>query len=162
IAGFAIAWLTIAAQGHGAILGITTGIPDLYSQPVSVKYTAGSANDLKVWGTAARIDFDGTGLHNVMISGGNLSIDVQVDHLTGKVIASQSNAFTVTGSLTAGGPSVTLLSGSLLSSPNVPAFGYANDGSEFDFRFSITGGSLASNFAGVDLGFVVKPGAWNG
>ena len=138
------------------LLGLTPVNPEFtYDSTGHVAYTASSDTFVV---TANPLTFaDATPPPHIVATPRSVTVDIQVDN-NGNLIAGTGtpNDLVVDGKVQPNGPSGPTDSGNLLTG-EVTAFGYAGSGTNavFDIRFTVTGGLLASYFAGDDIGMTV-------
>jgi hypothetical protein len=134
-----------------ALLGVVPDLPIIgYDSGGTVSYDA----------TADAFSIDATPLTITSTSGvgffftGDLDINIQVDASGALVGGVPGDDLLLVGDVDVDGDFVVDFSGTLLTG-EVLAFGHEDSGGNidlYDFRFSVTGGQLASMFSGKDLG----------
>ena len=139
------------------LLGISPTTPEFtYDSTGVVNYTASSDTFLL---TANPLTFSNVNPPpHVVVAPRGVTVDLEIDN-SGNLVAGSGTTtdLIVDGTVQPNGASGPTDSGQLLTG-EITAFGYAGTGtnSAFDMRFTVTGGLMASYFAGDDIGMTVS------
>jgi hypothetical protein len=138
---------------------LTEGLPDLTGSYMDVSYDAGSSAFLASgWTTAYNISDGHGGATDVGVS--------QVDSYILSATINNSGGLTggtltINGAVGDGDTSVTLLTANLVTGAAGTAFGYGDGNNNiFQFRFDVSGGTLADDFGGTGTAGGVTLAAW--
>jgi len=147
---FAVVVLPLMVWGQsvqGALLNLTKGIPDIYSNCTDISYDA-STDAFSVWGIPEKIDDDGNGPAIDITSGvieTEFILDATIDE-SGILDLTATRTIEIKGYVSSlGYNSGTLLTGTLTG------FGFYYDPNEttsgmFEFTFDVTGGDAAGDY----------------
>jgi len=148
--GIALCVIVAAASGASAApLNLTLGLPDAASLFLNANYNAAS-DQLSVTGPALSLEVNGVGGPDYSISGGSLSILATID---GAGVLQPGGTLTIAGSIAA------LSAGSPLITASLTDFGFSGAPLTqiFEFRASVTGGSIGGMF-GSQIGVILNLG----
>jgi hypothetical protein len=146
----AIALLAVALGAQAALLGVQPGVPNTFFNSVGVTtYNAGT-QQFSVSAKPLGTQFVVSGPSFVITGAATLTINAIVNNSGNLVGGVPGHDFVMTGTVSDG---VNTYTGTLLTG-EVTAFGFLNVGTTdfFDFRFTVTGGTMAGLFAGKDIG----------
>ncbi|MCB1865300.1 MAG: hypothetical protein KDG50_07690 [Chromatiales bacterium] len=156
-AGAAMIGLVLAGaalQAPAALLGVNPGYPQIQANGAPGGLTYDATTDLfsaVAPGGSARFSAANS---PVPVLGGTITMNIVVDGSGALVGGVPGNDLVVTGTIPAAGGFPMSFSGTLITG-EVTAFGFLNSGAttdNFDLRFTVTGGALATYYANKDIG----------
>lgn len=135
------------------LLGIDADFPTIdYNVDGDVAYDS-TSDTFSVNGTPTLFTPDETALFPSFFFSGDVAVNIVVDDAGSLVGGTPGDDFVLTGDLDIDGDFIVDFSGTLLTG-EITAFGFEEAGAtdNYDFRFTITGGLIAGEYAGQDLG----------
>ena len=156
VAATAVLFLLLPFMARADLLGVAPGFPmTVFNSTGATVYNAGTRMlTVKARPIATRFSAGAPPIIHDRTTVGAIRIAIEIDSDGVLVVGGSGDSFRMTGAIDIDGGAPPELTGVLLTG-QVLGFGYHDSGGPtdtLDFRFQVTGGALASHYAGADIG----------